>query len=215
MKKARDWKGGSPMLDDFHQEKPEQAVDPLLEAAPLPWSKKVALLCIAIGLIGLFIFFTSGSWSSGNDEKTILSQLEEIESRLAVLEQNVAQPHQLIANPILHQEIPAPKITETKTEPSTISLKEIIEQDLQNVTSSIADHIPEVKKEKRPAGEQKKSPPPRFYTVQQGDSLSKISQKVYGTSKKWRKILAANRDKIGRGQVVRVGTKLVIPEDHA
>ncbi len=47
------------------------------------------------------------------------------------------------------------------------------------------------------------------YTVQKGDTLQKISQKTYGTTKKWPQIMKANHmasDKI------RVGQKLVLPE---
>lgn len=48
------------------------------------------------------------------------------------------------------------------------------------------------------------------YTVQKGDTLQKISQKFYGTSKKWHKIFKANEgvlkgpDKIYPGQVIDV-----------
>ena len=48
------------------------------------------------------------------------------------------------------------------------------------------------------------------YTVQKGDTLQKISQKFYGTSKKWAKIYEANKDilkgpnKIYPGQVINI-----------
>lgn len=48
------------------------------------------------------------------------------------------------------------------------------------------------------------------YTVRKGDTLQKIAQKFYGTSKKWSKIYAANKDilrgpdKIYPGQVINV-----------
>ena len=48
------------------------------------------------------------------------------------------------------------------------------------------------------------------YTVQKGDTLQKISRKLYGTTKKWNRIYEANRDalsspdKIYPGQVIRV-----------
>lgn len=48
------------------------------------------------------------------------------------------------------------------------------------------------------------------YTVGKGDTLQKISQKFYGTTKKWQKIYQANRDalkgpdKIYPGQVINV-----------
>ena len=49
------------------------------------------------------------------------------------------------------------------------------------------------------------------YTVQKGDTLDKISAKVYGTSKKWRKIYEANQDKLKSPEKIYPGQKLVIP----
>ena len=54
----------------------------------------------------------------------------------------------------------------------------------------------------------------KTYTVQKGDTLSKISLKFYGTSKKWKKILDANREKLGQNQVLRAGMVVVIPDDN-
>lgn len=51
-----------------------------------------------------------------------------------------------------------------------------------------------------------------FYTVGKGDMLSTISQKVYGTSKKWQKIYDANRDVLKDPNALKVGMKLRIPE---
>ncbi len=54
----------------------------------------------------------------------------------------------------------------------------------------------------------------KTYTVQKGDTLSKISLKFYGTSKKWKKIVEANREKLGQNQILRAGMVIVIPEDN-
>jgi nucleoid-associated protein YgaU len=52
-----------------------------------------------------------------------------------------------------------------------------------------------------------------LYTVSTGDVLGLISQKVYGTSKKWKKIYDANRDVIGENpNALKVGAQLRIPE---
>jgi nucleoid-associated protein YgaU len=52
-----------------------------------------------------------------------------------------------------------------------------------------------------------------LYTVGAGDVLSTISQKVYGTSKSWKKIHDANRDVIGDDpDKLKVGSRLRIPE---
>ena len=49
------------------------------------------------------------------------------------------------------------------------------------------------------------------YTVQQGDNLSKISRKFYGTTRHYQLIAEANRGKLGRNMQVRIGQVLAIP----
>ena len=50
------------------------------------------------------------------------------------------------------------------------------------------------------------------YIVKKGDVLSGISQQFYGTSKKWQKILDANRDTLSSPEKLRPGMHLRIPE---
>lgn len=52
----------------------------------------------------------------------------------------------------------------------------------------------------------------RTYIVQRGDSLWKISQKLYGSAKYWRKIFDANRDSISSPSRIYVGQILLIPD---
>jgi nucleoid-associated protein YgaU len=51
----------------------------------------------------------------------------------------------------------------------------------------------------------------RTYTVQPGDSLSKISKQFYGDANKYMKIFEANKDKLSDPDKVKVGTELLIP----
>jgi nucleoid-associated protein YgaU len=53
---------------------------------------------------------------------------------------------------------------------------------------------------------------PRTYTVQKGDNLSAVSQKVYGKSTRWEAIRDANKATLGGGIDLQVGMELVIPE---
>jgi len=53
----------------------------------------------------------------------------------------------------------------------------------------------------------------KTYVVQKGDTLQKISEEMYGTTKKWKKIFEANKDILGDPDQIRVGQKLIIPED--
>jgi nucleoid-associated protein YgaU len=51
----------------------------------------------------------------------------------------------------------------------------------------------------------------RTYTVQPGDSLSKISKQFYGDANKYMSIFEANKDKMSDPDKVKVGTELKIP----
>lgn len=52
----------------------------------------------------------------------------------------------------------------------------------------------------------------RSYTVQPGDSLSKISKQFYGDANKYMKIFEANKDKLSDPDKVRAGMELLIPQ---
>jgi nucleoid-associated protein YgaU len=51
----------------------------------------------------------------------------------------------------------------------------------------------------------------KSYVVQKGDTLSSISKKVYGDSKRWKDIWNANKDVVPNKDKLKVGTKLTIP----
>jgi TPR repeat protein/LysM repeat protein len=51
----------------------------------------------------------------------------------------------------------------------------------------------------------------RIHIVEQGDSLSKISERYYGTRSRWEEIYRANGTALRGQQVLRVGQRLVIP----
>ncbi len=52
---------------------------------------------------------------------------------------------------------------------------------------------------------------PRIYSVQAGDTLGSIARKMYGEASQWRRIQAANEDKIRDLRNLRPGVTLVIP----
>lgn len=52
---------------------------------------------------------------------------------------------------------------------------------------------------------------PQTYVVQSGDSLSAISEKIYGDAKYWDTIFAHNRDKISDPNMIYPGQELIIP----
>jgi nucleoid-associated protein YgaU len=51
----------------------------------------------------------------------------------------------------------------------------------------------------------------RDYTIQSGDSLSKIARQFYGNPNDWQKIYQANKDKIKDPNLIHPGQKIIIP----
>lgn len=60
------------------------------------------------------------------------------------------------------------------------------------------------------AAPQKKAP--RVHVVESGDTLTKISDKYYGTVARWQDILDANRDQLPAANRLKPGMELTIPE---
>jgi nucleoid-associated protein YgaU len=52
----------------------------------------------------------------------------------------------------------------------------------------------------------------KTYTVKKGDNLSKIAKQFYGDAGKWKKIHAANSDKIPNPDLIHPGLQLTIPD---
>jgi nucleoid-associated protein YgaU len=61
------------------------------------------------------------------------------------------------------------------------------------------------------AGGASSAPAQRIYTVQPGDSLSKISKQFYGDANKYMKIFEANKDKLSDPDKIKAGMDLLIP----
>ncbi len=55
------------------------------------------------------------------------------------------------------------------------------------------------------------APEARYHTVTDGDSLSRISLRYYGTANRWQEIYQANRDALQGSNALRVGQQLRIP----
>ena len=56
-------------------------------------------------------------------------------------------------------------------------------------------------------------PEPKFYTIQSGDSLSKIAKEVYGDAMKWEALFEANKEVIENPDLIYPGQQIRIPDD--
>jgi tetratricopeptide (TPR) repeat protein len=63
-----------------------------------------------------------------------------------------------------------------------------------------------------PAGVRREPAKMRHYTVAKGDTLSSISQKVYGTPGRWKDIFTANRQTLPSPSQLTIGQVLNVPE---
>ena len=52
----------------------------------------------------------------------------------------------------------------------------------------------------------------KTYVVRSGDNLSKIAKQFYGDASKWKRIHAANKDKIPNPDLIHPGLQLTIPD---
>ncbi len=85
-------------------------------------------------------------------------------------------------------------------------------EELQNLPPPTAQVAPIVVEHRqvvsRPASDARG---PRTYTVQSGDTLSRISREMYGTTGRWTEIFEANRDQLPSQNALRPGQVLRIP----
>jgi len=56
------------------------------------------------------------------------------------------------------------------------------------------------------------APAPVFYTIEKGDSLSKIAKERYGDAMKWKELFEANREVIKDPDLIYPGQQIRIPE---
>jgi len=68
--------------------------------------------------------------------------------------------------------------------------------DFSNVQSGVASTAPAA---------------PQTYTVNKGDTLSKIAKEFYGSANRWHEIYDANRDQISNPDLIKPGQVLKIP----
>jgi nucleoid-associated protein YgaU len=98
------------------------------------------------------------------------------------------------------------------TAPST-ELKNRVWDQIKLVDPNFSDLIGDIQAPAAAAAAVGAPPAPaaRTYTVQPGDSLSKISKEFYGDTKMYMKIFEANKDKLTDPDKIRAGMNLLIP----
>lgn len=104
-------------------------------------------------------------------------------------------PSQEVANELWDQV----KLVNPNLDDITLDLQ-VVEQRTQSAAATQDSHVVQ-------------STPESTYTVQPGDTLSKISRHFYGDANDYMRIFYANRDKLNDPNKIQVGQQLMIPKD--
>lgn len=213
------------MLDQYRQDLNSDN-DHLGEGRFQMSRRKVVFTLAGAALALLFFLFIIGAFRSEDEiasEKetttAVASELVDLQARVEKLEQMVQ------GSPVLAAKAPTQEVNNTPLNDNT--LKHLIAADDQiinepevNESMGYNPHSQQESQVQTQVQPQQAAPAvvkaaPKTYVIQKGDTLSKISQKFYGTTKKWKSIYDANRDKIHNINNLKVGSQIVIPDDSA
>ncbi len=138
---------------------------------------------VKIGMVlGLVLVAAGAVWLSTRASLSVRSRL--LESRSITVQQTPRQ---------------ASSDTNFPSSISVAATSEVIPEQNQAPDSVVYDQTPTIKSQK-------------FHIVAKGETLGSISSKYYGSSGKWKKIYDNNRDIIKDPNVLKPGTKLMIPD---
>lgn len=215
------------MLDQYRQDLNSDN-DHLGEGRFQMSRRKVVLTLATAALALLFFLFIIGAFRSeeevASEKETttaVASELIDLQARVEKLEQMVQ------GSPVLATRMPTQEINNTPLNDNTLkqliatSVPDdlIINEPEVNDSMSYSQDAPQVQAQPQPQAQVVAAvapkAAPKTYVIQKGDTLSKISQKFYGTTKKWKGIYDANRDKIQNINNLKVGSQIVIPDDAA
>lgn len=93
----------------------------------------------------------------------------------------------------------------------SISLNEMIPNDGNSSQSEASNLTSNIASTSNATGMVDPREVPKSYVVLAGDTLSKISEKFYGTANRWNDIYQANRDTLSSARSLKVGQELLIP----
>ncbi len=217
------------MLDQYRQDLNSDN-DHLGEGRFQTSRRKVVFTLAGAALALLFFLFIIGAFRS---EEEIASEKETtvaVASELVDLQARVEKLEQLVGANVLMTKLPTQEVPQaTNTDKLIIAANDnTMDSTMDSNMVSDMNHDPMAAYQQQDAqtmpapAETRDVPPPapqkaapKSYVIQKGDTLSKISQKFYGTTKKWKMIYEANRDRINNINNLKVGAQIVIPQDDS
>lgn len=202
------------MLDQYRQDLNSDN-DALGEGRFQMSRRKVVFTLATAAMLLLFFLFVIGAFRSEDEVVAEKETTQAVATELGDLQARVEKLEQLVqGSNIVAQRAPTQEVQQLNDN----TLKQLIATTAQ--VDQIINEPEEPAATVTPAPVQEIAPAPvkaqpKTYVIQKGDTLSKISQKFYGSTKKWKSIYDANREKINNINNLKVGTQIVIPDDSA
>jgi LysM repeat protein len=223
------------MLDQFRQDMSGDSNDALndnrfqMSRKKLVFSLSGAALALVLFLfmIGAFRSDTDSTALATNDPESLPGRVQDLQARVEKLEQSInGRNTPLVAldtsNLQERADLAPTRLQELAAPLSDQALKQLINESQPTDPLAFANddamridavQPTEVKPAPTPAPAPKATGA-QTYTVQKGDTLSKISKKFYGTPNRWKEIADANSGRISNINQLKVGTQLTIPESN-
>lgn len=186
--------------------------------------KNVALILsglLVILLLGIVLKMHS---NLGSEDLTWKNQYDQLRSKYL---QDIERTEREMV--ILQQRLESGEIRDKEERERELAALKDRELEMQNTVEHYRATIDQMKehfKEKRKKWEETMVPkqvaeilpsetsktPVRLYRVERGDTLIRISQKLYGNSGRWKEIYDLNKDRLPGADSIREGTHLIVPE---
>lgn len=186
--------------------------------------KNIALILsglLVILLLGIVLKMHS---NTGSEDLTWKNQYEQLHNKYLL---DIERGEREIA--VLQQRLESGEIRDKEERERELAALKDRELEMQNTVEHYRATIDEMKehfKEKRKKWEKTMAPkevaeivppetsnaPVRLYRVERGDTLIRISNKLYGNSGRWKEIYDLNKDRLPGADSIREGTHLIVPE---
>lgn len=178
--------------------------------------KKLYLLILCLSL-GFILTGCSNIKTYTFEEKRVDQNLRRGNRGVIMGDVPTSEPERKSTRTMVGIDVELPPSEEYEARKETLGRELVRERPVMREAEGIVEEEPEISRGfadeqwVKPKEEKVIRTQPVEYTVQKGDTLQKISEKFYGTTKKWSEIYKANKNVIKDSSRIYPGQVIVIP----